>query len=216
MNSVRDPEIRVVLADDHVMMREGLASIVDGQRGIRVVAQADGGHSAVRLTEEHQPDVLVLDYSMPDLQGPAVLGQLRAAGCSTRCLVLSTHESVPYATQSLSAGAQGYVVKSAAVEELVDAILRVQSGQRYLSRSLEGRMAANLVARPKGLDDLSTREFELLGQLGHARSLQEAAAIMRVSGSTASTYRARLMKKLGLRSTAEIIRFALENDIGNE
>lgn len=208
-------DIKVLLADDHVVMREGLAAIIDGQDGIVVVAQADGGHSAVTLTEELHPDVLVLDFSMPDLQGPAVLTRLKAAGSTTRTLVLSTHESINYATKAMSAGALGYVVKSAALQELVEAIVTVNGGGHYVSRSLGSQVAQTLGAKagPQGIDGLSQREFELLGHVGRGLSLQEAAQAMHVTESTASTYRSRLMKKLNLRNTAEIIRFAIENGV---
>ena len=209
-------DIRVLLADDHIMMREGLANIIDASDGIDVVGQADGGHTALQLTEELKPDVLVLDYSMPDLQGASVLGRLKATGSTTRTLVLSTHDSIHYATKALSAGALGYVIKSGALHELVEAIRIVNDGGRYISRALDSQVAEKIGAtgRPVSVDSLSQREFELLGHLGRGLSLQEAARTMHVTESTASTYRARLMKKLHLRNTAEIIRFAIENDIG--
>jgi DNA-binding NarL/FixJ family response regulator len=209
-------DIRVLLADDHVMMREGLASIIDAADGITVVGQADGGVAALAGVETHSPDVLVLDYSMPDLDGPAVMNQLSAAGSRTRVLFLTTHENIHYAHKAMAAGALGFMVKSGALQELVGAIRTVHNGGRYVSHALDEQMADQLgqgnMAEPT-VDRLSQREFQLLGHLGQGRSLQEAAQAMHVTESTASTYRSRLMKKLQLQNTAQIIRFAIENGI---
>ncbi|MFT7462961.1 MAG: two-component system invasion response regulator UvrY [Pseudohongiellaceae bacterium] len=209
-------DIRVILADDHVMMREGLAIIIAAAEAITVVAQADGGVSALAQVEEHKPDVLVLDYSMPDLDGPAVMHQLTANGSRTRVLFLTTHENVHYAHKALAAGALGFVVKSGAIHELVNAIRTVHAGQRYVSPTLDAQLTQTIgqgeLVEPTA-DRLSQREFQLLGHLGQGRSLQEAAVLMQVTESTASTYRARLMKKLNLQNTAQIIRFAIENGI---
>jgi DNA-binding NarL/FixJ family response regulator len=208
-------DIRVLLADDHVVMREGLAVILERAEGIDIVAQADGGQEAVRLAAEHSPDVLVLDYSMPDLDAPAVMSRLKADGCTTRILILSNYEQPHYASQCLSSGALGYVAKSVAFQELVDAIHAVHAGETFLSRLLAPKMAASIGAggTHKGLESLSAREFELMRHVGSGLSLQEAAQRMHVTESTVSTYRQRLMKKLGLRNTAEIIRFAVENEL---
>ena len=209
-------DIRVLLVDDHVMMREGLATIIAAADGITVVGQADGGIAALAGVDEHKPDVLVLDYSMPDLDGPAVMSQLTANGSQTRVLFLTTHENIHYAHKAMAAGALGFVVKSGALHELVGAIRTVNEGGRYVSSALDEQLSQQLgqgeLTEPTA-DRLSQREFQLLGHLGQGHSLQEAAEVMKVTESTASTYRARLMKKLQLKNTAQIIRFAIENGI---
>lgn len=213
---MRDP-IRVLLADDHIVMRQGLAMILSDAEGIEVVGQADGGRAALALVAQLAPDVLVLDYSMKDLQGPEVLASLRQGGSPVAVLMLSNYEQMAYARQAMAGGAKGYVVKSAAAPELVDAIRAVHRGEQYLSQSLVPQLTAALggSARPQGLDALSAREFELIRHIGRGRSLLEASQEMDVGESTAATYRQRIMKKLDLRSTAEIIKFAVEHKLAD-
>jgi DNA-binding NarL/FixJ family response regulator len=208
--------IRVLLADDHAMVREALAQILDESGWLRVVGQASDGPQTLDLAARTRPDVLVLDYSMPQLDTPADISALLRRWPQLKVLVLTVHENIHYAVKVLESGAHGYVVKSAAVAELVEAIKAVSEGEIYISPKLSQRVIQQL-RRPKkdrvGLEALSQREFELLRVLGAGLSLKECARHLNISTSSASTYRTRLMEKLGLGSTAEIIRFALENDI---
>jgi DNA-binding NarL/FixJ family response regulator len=208
--------IRVVLADDHAMVREALAQILEESGSIKVVAQAaDGGqvHEAVLQT---RPDLLVLDYSMPNFNAPSAIESLLRRYPGMKILLLTVHENIHYAVKVLESGAHGYVVKSAAVGELVDAIKAVADGEIYISAKVSQRVIHHL-RRPKkdrvGLEALSQREFDLLRVLGAGMSLKEAARHLNISTSSASTYRTRLLEKLNLHSTAEVIRFALENDV---
>ena len=208
--------IRVVLADDHAMVREALAQILEESGSIKVVAQAaDGGqvHEAVSKT---RPDLLVLDYSMPNFNAPSAIESLLRRYPGMKILLLTVHENIHYAVKVLESGAHGYVVKSAAVGELVDAIKAVADGEIYISPKVSQRVIHHL-RRPKkdrvGLEALSQREFDLLRVLGAGMSLKEAARHLNISTSSASTYRTRLLEKLNLHSTAEVIRFALENDV---
>ena len=209
-------DIRVVLADDHAMVREALAQILQESGCIRVVGQAADGPGAVDVATRARPDVLVLDYSMPGLGAPEILSSLRQLLPDLKVLVLTVHENIHYCVQALECGAQGYVVKSAAVGELVDAIKAVSAGEVYISPKVSQKVIQQL-RRPKkervGLESLSQREFELLRLLGAGMSLKECADRLAISTSSASTYRARLLEKLNLHSTAEVIRFALEHDI---
>jgi DNA-binding NarL/FixJ family response regulator len=208
--------IRVVLADDHAMVREALSQILQETGGIRVVGQASSGPEALDVAGRTRPDVLVLDYSMPDLDAPAVIESLMRRYPELKVLVLTVHEEIHYAVKVLESGAHGYVIKSAAVAELRDAIKAVYDGEVYISPKVSQRVIQHL-RRPKkdrvGLAALSQREFDLLRLLGSGMSLKECARQLKISTSSASTYRARLMEKLNLHSTAEVIRFALENDI---
>jgi DNA-binding NarL/FixJ family response regulator len=208
--------IRVLLADDHAMVREALAQILEESGSIHVVGQAASGPATVELTGKTQPDVIVLDYTMPDLDAPATIQLLLRRWPNLKILVLTVHENIHYAVKVLESGAHGYVVKSAAVGELVEAIKDVSSGEIYISPKVSQRVIQHL-RRPKkervGLEALSQREFELLRVLGAGMGLKEAAKHLKISTSSASTYRTRLMEKLNLHSTAEIIRFALENDV---
>ena len=183
---------------------------------IEVVAQACDGSEAFEAVDRTEPDVLVLDYSMPEHDPPRVIEALIARHPNLKILVLTVHENIHYALHVLEAGAQGYLIKSAAADELVEAVREVHAGRIYLSSSVSHEVLDRLRrprAKRSGLDALSDREFTLLRMLGAGRTLQQCAREMAVSVSTASTYRARVMEKLGLGSTAELIRFALEHDL---
>jgi len=159
--------------------------------------------------------VVVLDYSMPSQDAPAVIEKLLRLSPRIKILVLTVHENIHYAVRVLEAGAHGYLIKSAAVDELVEGIDTVHHGGIHVSRQISQEVLQHL-RRPKrervGLASLSQREFDLLRMLGAGKSLQESAKQMKISTSTASTYRARIMDKLKLTTTAELIRFALEHD----
>jgi DNA-binding NarL/FixJ family response regulator len=208
--------IRVVLADDHAMVREALAQILQESGCVRVVGQAANGPEALEVAAKTQPDVLILDYSMPGLDAPAAIETLLRRHPHLKVLVLTVHENIHYAVKVLESGAHGYVVKSAAVGELVEAIQGVSGGECYISPKVSQRVIQHL-RKPRrdrvGVEALSQREFELLRVFGAGMSLKECARHLSISTSSASTYRARLMEKLNLHSTAEVIRFALENDI---
>ncbi len=208
--------IRVVLADDHVMVREALAQILEESGNIQVVGQAADGVEALEVAAKALPDVVVLDYSMPRLDAAAAIESLRRRWPDLKILILTVHENIHYAVKVLESGAHGYVVKSAAAAELVEAIQVVSGGEVYISAKVSQGVLQHL-RRPRrdrvGLDALSQREFDLLRVLGAGLGLKECAKHLHISTSSASTYRTRLMEKLNLHSTAEIIRFALENDI---
>lgn len=209
--------IRVLLVDDHCMVREGLAQVLTEQDpGIRIVGQASRGEEALTLADTSGAEVVVLDYSLPDLDGPTVTARLKRKCPDVRVVILTVHDNIHYLLKAMDAGALGFVVKSDAAEELVKAIRRVHAGEKYISARLNEQVERHH-QRPKGhhvgLDKLSAREFELLRHMARGLSLQECAQKMGVSESTASTYRARLMNKLELTHNAQIIRFALENDI---
>jgi DNA-binding NarL/FixJ family response regulator len=208
--------IRVVLADDHAMVREALSQILEESGCIHVVGQAADGVQALDVTAKTQPDVIVLDYSMPKMNAQSAIESLLRRQPRLKILILTVHENIHYAVKVLESGAHGYVIKSAAVGELVDAIKSVAEGEIYISPKVSQRVIQHL-RRPKkervGLEALSQREFELLRVLGTGMGLKECAKHLNISTSSASTYRSRLMEKLNLHTTAEIIRFALENEI---
>ncbi|MDP7269182.1 MAG: response regulator transcription factor [Pirellulales bacterium] len=208
--------IRVVLADDHSMVREALARTLEDGGAITVVGQASDGFEVLGIVESTDPEIVVLDYSMPNLDAPGVVEALLRKDSSIKILVLTVHENIHYAMRVLESGAHGYLIKSAAVEELVAAIQIVQSGGIYISPKVSPEVLRQM-RTPKrqrvGLEALSQREFDLLRILGAGKSLQQCAKEMKVSTSTASTYRSRVMEKLKLESTAELIRFALEHDV---
>ncbi|MEM9657565.1 MAG: response regulator transcription factor [Planctomycetota bacterium] len=208
-------QIRVVLADDHEMVREALARILDDSGKVIVVAQACSSEQTIEMVRASQPEVVVLDYSMPSGDASATIGAALRASPGVKVLMLTVHENIHYAIRALEAGAAGYLIKSAAVDELVEGIETVHRGGIYLSPKVSPEVLQHL-RQPKrqrvGLASLSQREFDLLRLLGAGKTLSECAAQMDVSSSTASTYRSRIMEKLNLSSTAEMIRFALEHD----
>lgn len=208
--------IRVALIDDHAMVREALAQLLEDSARIQVVGQAGDGREAMEIVAQTQPDVVVLDYSLPGMNAPAAIDALLRRYPKLKVLILTVHENIHYAVKVLEGGAHGYVVKAAAVQELVEAIHAIHDGEIYISPKLSQKVIQQL-RRPKkdrvGLEALSQREFDLLRLLGAGMSLKQCAEALHITTSTASTYRARLMEKLNLQGTAEMIRFALENDI---
>ncbi len=208
--------IRVLLADDHSVVRDGLRRIVEGAGDMEVVAEAADGREAIRKTRESSPDVAVVDISMPGLDGLEVIRQLRTEHPKLPVLVLTMHEEEQYVVRAIEAGAMGYLTKRSAAEELLQAIRKVHAGGRSLSESaseaLAARMAKGAGARSP-LDSLSTREIQVLRGLALGKSNKEIAESYHISTKTIDTYRARLLKKLNLRNNAELTRFAIQNGI---
>lgn len=208
--------IRIVLGDDHEMVREGLAQVLTEREGFEVVGQAPTGAGVLSLVDQTHPDVAVLDYTMPEMDGTEVARQLSDSHGDTHVVILSMHENVHYAVHALQSGAKAYVVKSQPFDDLIDAIRIVKNGKTYVSPTLSGEVAQHLsvpLRKRATIDRLSRREFELLRLLGRGHPLKECARLMNISESTASTYRQRIVSKLGLESTASLIRFALEHGI---
>ncbi len=209
-------KITVVLADDHVMVRQGLGQALEEHNGIQVVGQAGNGAEAVQRMAETNADILICDYTMPDGDGPAVTARLLREQPGAKVVVLTMHDNIHYVQKALDAGAQAFVVKSDGLADLISAVHAVKEGRTWITPRLSEKLAQH-VRGPKGrhvgLDKLSQREFELLRFMGRGLSLQECSQMMKISESTASTYRARLMTKLDLASTAQIIRYALENGV---
>jgi len=215
LNDSRE-RIRVAIVDDHAMVRQALASVLSDDDGLEIVAQGESTSDAIGIVRGDPPDVLVLDYNMPGGGALPVLEEVGRTGSRIRVLVLTVHESPHYAIRVIEAGAKGFLVKSSAVEELLDAIAALQRGEVYITPQLSHDVIDQL-RRPKrsrvGVAALSTREFELLRILGSGLGIKEAALHLKISVSTASTYRSRVMKKLNLTSTSELIRFAIEQGL---
>ncbi len=206
--------ISVVLADDHAMVREALARVLDSSGEIAVKGQAGDGIELRQIVQKQRPECLVMDYSMPNHDPTEVIRELLAEFKSLKILVLTVHENVHYAVRALQAGAHGYLIKSAAVDELVEAIRTVQQGNIYISKKISPEVWTRM-RRPKSeqdaLETLSEREFEVLRIIGGGSSLRECADVLNVGVSTVSTYRARIIEKLNLSTTADLVRFAIEN-----
>ena len=208
--------IRVLLADDHSVVRDGLRRLVDGSGDMTVVAEAADGRDAIRKAREVAPDVSVVDISMPGVDGLEVVRQILSTHPNLRILILTMHEEEQYVVRAIGAGAKGYITKRAAAEQLLQAIRKVHSGGRYLGDSASEALAARLAKGGDAaslLDILSDREIQVLRALALGRSNREIAEAYSLSIKTVDTYRSRLLKKLDLRNNAELTRFAIRNRI---
>jgi DNA-binding NarL/FixJ family response regulator len=207
---------RILLADDHDMVREALRRVIDGSGTVRVVAEARDGREAVQLSLEHRPAVAVIDLWMPGLSGEEAIRQIVESGCATKVLALSMHEDWARVRSALQAGALGYVVKSAASSELLEAIQALLAGRSYLSPAVahhlvdavgHGQPTRSLLAQ------LTEREREVLALIAEGLSSKEIAAQLGHSPKTAETHRASLMRKLGVHKTSSLVRIAIREGL---
>ena len=208
--------MKLVLADDHTMVRESLARVLESEPALTVVGQAGDGEELREVLARQQPDFLVMDYSMPKHQAVDAVKQFLKQWPKLRIIVLTVHENIHYAVHVLDAGAHGYLIKAAAVDELLKAIETVRHGNVYVSRQIAERVwqqRRNNKGEKTGLALLSARELEVLRLLAEGRSLQECATQIGIKVSTVSTYRTRIVDKLGLQSTSELVRFAVQAGI---
>lgn len=204
--------IRVFIADDHAIMREGLRRILNDRSDIRVVGEAATSEEIFERLEESDPHVLLLDISMP---GPGFLETMRQLREEeVRILVVSLYPEEQFGLRALKAGAAGYLTKDRSADELVDAIRRVHSGRRYLSETLADRLASELAnGEGEPHEELSEREFQVMQMLGEGMTIGEISERLSLSPKTVSTYRTRILQKLDLRTTADIVRYAVENEL---
>ncbi len=206
--------ISILVADDHKIFREGLRALIDRQKGMRVVAEAEDGRRAVRLAQDLAPDVVVMDVSMPQLNGFEATRQIVERVPGVRVLALSMHSEEPYVGEMLSAGASGYLLKDCAFEELADAIATVMSGRIYLSPNITARVVEDYVRqyadpRPAAASRLTAREREVVQLLAEGRTVKETAHLLHVSAKTVETHKNRVMKKLSLAGIADLTRWAI-------
>jgi two-component system response regulator NreC len=203
--------IRVLVVDDHAVVRAGLRRILDAEPDIETVGEAPNGDRAVFEAMDHKPDVVLMDVVMPGKSGIEATRAVLQAVPETTVLILSMQDDPRYVREAFDAGASGYVMKEAADDEVVDAVRAVAAGQRYLHPTLGARLlAAESEERRRAADDpLSDREREVLRLLALGHTNQEIATMLYVSVRTAETHRAHIMQKLGLTSRAELVRYAL-------
>jgi DNA-binding NarL/FixJ family response regulator len=205
--------IRVLIADDHPIIRQGLRSTLDETQDIRVVGEAKDGFEAVAMGRSEEYDVMLLDLSMPGVGGVDVLKQLLHELPDRKVLILSTYPEKQYAVRCLKAGARGYVTKESAAMQLLDAIRRVAAGRKYVSAALAEQLAGDLqfdAVRPPH-ESLSDREFQVLCLLGQGQTPSDIAAQLALSVTTVNTYRARILAKMGLETNAQLMLYVLEN-----
>jgi two-component system response regulator NreC len=208
-------KLQIFLADDHMVVREGLKALINAQPDMIVIGEAADGQTAWQQARECQPDVVIMDITMPALNGVEATAQLKRACPNIKVLALSVHEDTSYLRQLLTAGAAGYILKHAAADDLIQAIRLVAAGGVYLDPALAGHVVARYVRVPAVTSELlgtalSERETEVVRRIAQGYTNKEIATQLNLSVKTVETYRARAMDKLGLESRAALVRYALE------
>jgi len=208
--------IRILLADDHSIVLDGLKRILEDCDDLEVVAEADNGEQALRLALEKRPDVAVVDISMPGMDGLEVLSRIKTQAGEIPVIMLTMYEEEQYMFRALEAGARGYLTKRSAPDQLVHAVRRVVDGKRYvpeeMAEAIAGRFSQGGEKRSV-LDSLSIRELQVLRGLALGSTNKEIAAAYDISVKTVDTYRLRLLKKLNLRNNADLSRFAMQHNL---
>ncbi len=210
--------IRILLADDHKITRQGLRSLLEKQQDMEVVAEAENGRIAVRLAAEMAPDVVIMDVTMPDLNGVEATRQIVEASPDIRVIALSMHSDTTFVTEMLKSGAAGYLLKDCAFEELTRAIRTVINDKVYLSPSISGVVVEDYIHRisktaPEDSDVLSDREREVLQLMAEGGSTKQIATKLHISIKTVETHRRQIMSKLGIHTIAELTKYAIRKGL---
>jgi DNA-binding NarL/FixJ family response regulator len=212
--------IKVLLADDHTIVRKGLRSLLDGEKGIRVVAEAEDGREAIKKAEKLHPDVVVMDITMPGLNGIEATRQLKKRFPQMKILILSMHKNEEYILQTLQAGASGYLIKKAAPSELVLAIHAAQRNEFFLSPQVSKRVIENYVLNVERISvgenkykKLTAREREVLQLIAEGHKNRDIAELLSVSVKTVEVHKANMMDKLNIRSTAKLAQYAIRKEL---
>jgi len=205
--------IRLVIADDHTIVREGLRQLLGGAGGFEIVGEARDGAETMQRVRELDFDVLLLDMSMPGRAGMDLIRQVRAERPRVRILVLSMHQEHQYAIRAIRAGASGYLTKESAARELATALRKVASGGAYITPEVAEQLALGAMPSSDALPHttLSDREFQVLRMLVSGKSVSDIAGALTLSVKTVSTHKARLMQKLGVSNTSEMFRYAIQH-----
>ena len=207
--------IRIVIADDHTLMREGLKRIFEGNDEITVVGEAIDGFSVISQVRKGGFDMLLLDLSMPGRSGIDLIRQIRTEAPKLPILVLTMYEEEQYAVRSIRAGAQGYLTKESAGDQLVNAIKKVASGRPYISMEVAEQLALGIMTPEKEMPhtQLSDREFEVFNLLASGKSITDIGAQLHLSVKTVSTHKSRILAKMGMHSLAEIVQYAVTQNL---
>ena len=208
-------KVRVLIADDHGVVAGGLRSLVGAEPDMEVIAIAENGRDAVRLSLLNQPDVVVMDHEMPELNGTEATREIRSRCRETRVIVLSMHSDTVHIRRAMQAGASGYLAKKSAAEEVVNAIRAVHGGRRYISTRLADPLLSELAggSADDPLAKLSQRERQVLQLLAEGYSMSEIGRKLSLSPKTVGTYRWRMKEKLALRDVAGLVKFAIREGV---
>ena len=217
MSDATGPTIRVLIADDHRMVRESLVAVLQSAGCCRIIGQAADGQQAIAMCLALAPDVAVIDLSMPGLNGLEVVRRLREQCPGTRTLVLTMHEDEEYLLQSVRAGASGFLLKDSPASELIEAIRAIARGKGHFSPEASRMLAAQLQQPERVLEDpyrdLTPREREVFHLIADGLTTKEIARRLDISAKTAENHRARVLQKLGARNTAEVVRYAIRRGL---
>jgi len=209
--------IRILLADDHKIVREGLRALLEKQPGMEVIAEAEDGRTTVRLARELSPDVVIMDVAMPDLNGIGATDQIIAEAPDVKVVALSMHSDRRFVMEMFKAGASGYLLKDCAFEELARAVRAVAAGQTYLSPGIAGVVIKDYVRRLSETNSafsiLTSREHEVLQLLAEGKSTKQIASRLHVSVKTVETHRRHIMEKLDIHSVAELTKYAIREGL---
>ncbi len=205
--------IRVVIADDHTLVREGLKQLLKAAGGIDVIGEARDGHDVLKAIRESDFDVLLLDMSMPGKSGMELIKQVKSEKPRLRILVLSMHQEHQYAVRAIKSGASGYLTKDSASTQLVSAIEKVAGGGAFISAEVAEQLALGAMPQSEGLPHtaLSDREYQVFQMLVSGQAVTAIAAVLNLSVKTVSTHKARLMEKMGIDNQAELVRYAIRH-----
>ena len=207
-------KLRIVIADDHTLVRAGLVTLMARMPDVEVAGEAADGRAALKLVKDLQPDIAILDISMPQLNGLGAAEKIKEGSPKTKVIILSMHANEEYVAQALKAGAAGYLLKDAATTELDLAIKVVAQGQFYLSPAISRQVVDNLLhGGPVGLDLLSPRQREILQLIAEGKSTREIAETLHLSVKTIETHRAQLMERLDIHDVAGLIKYALRKGL---
>jgi DNA-binding NarL/FixJ family response regulator len=205
--------IRVVLADDHVLVRQGLKSLLD-REGFQIVAEASNGQEALRFVQTLNPDIAVMDISMPILNGLDAARQMTISYPKVKTILLTQHDEEQYLSEALQAGVKGYVLKSQVASDLIQAMRQVSRGQVYLSPGVsQAVMEAYRSKSEKPRDPLTSRERQVLQLIAEGKSTKDVASVLGISVKTAESHRTRLMQKLDIHETASLVLYAVRRGI---
>lgn len=214
--------IKIILADDHAVLRSGLKALLNCSPQFEVIGEAGDGHTALRMVEELMPDILILDLSMPGMGGVDCIKEIRSRSLPCRILVLTMYDDEEYIKEVMRAGADGYVLKKSADTELIEGIIKIYSGKKYLNETISHTLIDSLLRTTVTESDtrnpytlLSIREREVLRFLAQGHTNSEIASMLNISAKTVDTYRSRIMSKLNVKKKSELVNYAIQHKLIN-